>query len=302
VFDEVMTLPEIFERAGCRGFVHATRVDGRREVGLLPDAPVVPASVVKVLVALEAETRMADGRLDPVQRVRVSALPGPVGFSLFQDHVELSVRDLVVIMLTISDNVATDALLDLVGLDAVNATASRLGLDATRLGTNLRDLVDSIAQDAGFDSWKAFQGWVAGEPGPEELSAAQAGIRAAAALRPDAATRTTARDMTRLLQAVWTDRAGPPQACARVRDLMARQVTRNRVAAGFGLGVSVAAKSGGLMGVVRNEVAVVTFPEEPPYAVAVFTRTDGPHVDERAVNAAIGVAAAHAVSDLREAD
>lgn len=297
-----MSLGDIFESAGCRGFVHATRVDGRREVGLLPDEPVVPASVVKVLVALEAETRMADGRLDPVERVRVSATPGPVGFSLFQDHVELSVRDLVVIMLTISDNVATDALLDLVGLESVNATASRLGLYATRLGSNLRDLVDSIAQDAGFDSWKAFQGWVAGDPGPAEMSAAQARIRDAGALHPDAPTRTTARDMTRLLQAIWTDRAGPPDTCGRVRDLMARQLTRNRVAAGFGPGVSVAAKSGGLMGVVRNEVAVVTFPEEPPYAVAVFTRTDRPHVDARPVDAAIGQAAAHAVAALREAD
>jgi len=297
-----MSLPEIFERAGCRGFLHAMTVDGRREVGLLPDDPVVPASVVKVLVALEAETRMADGRLDPVERVEVSAIPGPVGFSLFQDHVELSVRDLVVIMLTISDNVATDALLDLVGLESVNAAATRLGLSDTQVGSNLRDLVDSIAEDAGFESWKAFQGWVAEEPAPDALSAAQVRIWGSRALRTDAATRTTARDMTRLLRAIWTDQAGPPRACARVRELMARQLTRNRVASGFGLGVSVAAKSGGLMGVVRNEVAVVTFPDEPPYAVAVFTRTDRPHVDERIVNAAIGEAAARAVAALRETD
>jgi hypothetical protein len=41
--------------------VHATTLDGTREVGLLQDDPVVPASVIKVLVALEAETALADG-------------------------------------------------------------------------------------------------------------------------------------------------------------------------------------------------------------------------------------------------
>jgi beta-lactamase class A len=124
-------------------------------------------------------------------------------------------------------------------------------------------------------------------------------LRGASALPPDGSTRTTARDMTTLLRAIWTDEAGPAEACARVRWLMARQLTRNRIAGGFGPGVGVAAKSGALMGVVRNEVGVVTPPGEPPYAVAVFTRTDGPGVDERAVDAAIGEAAAFAVAQLR---
>ena len=108
--------------------------------------------------------------------------------------------------------------------------------------------------------------------------------------------------MSRLLEAVWRDEAGPPEACARVRWLMARQLTRNRLASGFGPGVTVAAKSGGLMGVVRNEVGVVTFPGEPPYVVSVFTRAAGPQADERVVNAAIGRAAALAVEELRRPD
>lgn len=53
-------------------------------------------------------------------------------------------------MLTISDNVCTDALLDLVGLESVNATAARLGLGGTVVGSNLRELIDSLARDTGF--------------------------------------------------------------------------------------------------------------------------------------------------------
>jgi beta-lactamase class A len=44
-------------------------------------------------------------------------VPGPAGVSLFEDDVTMSARDLVSAMLTISDNVATDALTDLIGLE-----------------------------------------------------------------------------------------------------------------------------------------------------------------------------------------
>lgn len=64
-----MSLGETFAGARCRGFLHATSLDGADEVGLDPDAAVVPASVIKVLVALEAETRLVDGRIDPGERV-----------------------------------------------------------------------------------------------------------------------------------------------------------------------------------------------------------------------------------------
>ena len=297
-------LAEVFAAAGCRGSVHATTLDGQAEVGLDADEVVVPASVIKVLVALAAETQMADGRLDPARRVRIadpSGVPGPVGMSLFQDAVEVSARDLVVPMLTISDNVATDALLELVGLDDVNRTADRLGLGHTHLGSTLRDLVDSVAVDAGFADWAAFLAWHRTGPSPQELRSAQQRFADAGALRSGSATRTSPRDMTRLLRAIWTDTAGPARACARVRDLMARQVTRHRIAGGFGPGVGVAAKSGALLGVVRNEVGVVAFPDEPPYVLAVFTRADGPWVDERPVNHAVGRAAELAVAQLRSA-
>ncbi len=296
-----MSLAEIFAAAGCTGYVHATTLDGAREVGLAPDHPVVPASVVKVLVALEAERRMADGRLAPHERVLLAEsrrTTGPTGFSLFRDDVEVSVRDLPVLMLTISDNVSTDALLDRIGLDAVNAAAERLGLHDTVLASNLAELVDSLARDTGFADWAAFEAWSDAETDAAALARSDELLRGATALQPGSPTRTTARDMTRLLRVIWSGDAGPAEACARVRWLMTRQVTRERIASGFPPGVAVAAKSGALMGVVRNEVGVVTVPGGPPCAVAVFTRTETPGSDPRAVDAAIGAAAALAVGEL----
>lgn len=169
-----MSLRQTFERAGCRGLLHATSLDGTHEVGLDADAAVVPASVIKVLVALEAETRLTDGRLDPAKRVLVSSdarTTGPVGFS---------------------------------------ATTS-----APTHSSNLRELIDSLARDTGFADWAAFEHWAATETDRAALDAAQARLRGSSA-----------------------------EACARVRWLMARQVTRNRPGLGFGPGVGVATKSG----------------------------------------------------------
>jgi beta-lactamase class A len=302
VFHVDMTAADVLTRAGVHACLHATTLDGRHEVAHGADEPVMPASVFKVLVAVAAETRFADGTLDPRARVRlgpVARTPGPVGLSLLQDEVDLSLRDLVPLMLTVSDNVATDALLAEVGLDAVNALAARLGLDGTRVGCDLRTLIESMAHESGFDSWADLRTWAASVEADDAVVGSR--VSGTAALRPDGPLTTTARDMTRLLQLVWTDRAGPAGACGRVRELMGRQLTRHRLAAGFGPDVRVAAKSGGLVGVVRNEIGVVTYPDGMAFAVAVFTRSDDPGADGRPVDRAIGEAAADAVDELRTA-
>jgi len=86
----------------------------------------------------------------------------------------------------------------------------------------------------------------------------------------------------------------------RVRALMARQVTRHRIASGFRPPVKVAAKSGSLLGVVRNEIGVISYPDGRQYAAAVFTRSQ-PGSDDAAISRAIGTATAQAVTALRQA-
>jgi beta-lactamase class A len=291
---------EIFERAGCEGVLCVQPLGGEAEFGLCPDAPVVSASVVKVQIALEAETWFAQGRLDPREPVTLSVAdrtPGPVGISLFDDDVVLSWRDMVVLMLTISDNHATDTLLRRVGVDALNTTAARLGLTGTVIESDLRTMLDSIGLDLGHPGWKDALAWAAGAS-EDEAARADERLLACRALDPLRGTRTTPRDMVDLLRLIWTDRAAPTAACARVRAVMARQVTRHRIAGGFRPPVRVAAKSGSLVGVIRNEIGVISYPDGRRYAAAVFTRSR-PGSDDAAISAAIGTATAQAVATLR---
>ncbi|MFJ9708827.1 serine hydrolase [Streptomyces sp. NPDC101234] len=73
VDDEIQ---EIFERSGCEGAMLVRSAADGAEFGLRADELVVPASVIKVLVALEAETRFADGSLDPRERVALGGRTG----------------------------------------------------------------------------------------------------------------------------------------------------------------------------------------------------------------------------------
>jgi beta-lactamase class A len=296
-------LAAIFEAAGCDGSVCAQLGDGDREVALAADQPVVAASVIKVLIAVETERGIANGSLDPRQRVRLASVgrtPGPVGFSLYGHEVEVALGDLLVPMLTISDNEATDALIGIVGLSAINQTAIELGLSNTVIVSDYGATIGGIAQAAGFSDWDTMIAWSSsGSPSERERQAVEDKLRAAPQLQPGTATRTTPRDMCQLLREIWADRAAPPESCRRIRRLMSQQLTRNRLAAGFSPPVTVAAKSGGLLGIFRHEVGVIQLPDAwCPIAIFTTARPTGTST-ATATNAAIAKAAALAVSSLR---
>lgn len=296
-------LRSLFEEAGCEATFCAVPLTGDPGLEIGADEPVTPASVIKVLVAQAALNAMTAGALDPTSRVRVAAAgrtPGPVALSLLADDVELSLRDLVPLMLTISDNPATDTLVSAVGLDAVNQLGRDLGLEQTRMTSDLMTMLDAMAREAGFHDYAALASYEPPAPGDASADEIRTRLAATAALDPARGTRTTARDCVLLLRAVWGDRAGPAEACRRLRSVLGQQLTRHRIAAGFGPDVRVAAKSGGLMGVVRNEIGVVQVPDGRAYALAAFTRSDpSQRADARRIDAAIGGAAAYAVELLQ---
>jgi beta-lactamase class A len=290
---------DIFANAGCTGSFLVRCLDDGRQVGLRENELQVIASTVKVLVGVAVETAFVEGTLDPTTPIGIQAstrVPGPVALSLFKDDAVVSLRDLTTLMLTLSDNTATDVLLDAVGLDAVNDLARRLGMSSSYLPTNVRGQVDSIGHDLGFAGMEELLAASASASAEENARLDQL-LMTTAALSPETAIRSTASDMVSLLEQIWSDTAGHPEACARVRNLMSHQLTRQRLASGFGPGIRVAAKSGGLVGVVRNEIGVISYPDGTKYAAAVFTRSR-PGSDSRAIDAAIGAVAHRAVKEL----
>ena len=122
------------------------------------------ASLFKLPLLVEILAEEDRGQLDAEQRLEIRPADWTDGSGVLQARVgeRLTARELTRLMIQESDNIAALVLLDAVGVDSTNATAVRLGLNATRL-------VDHRAGDAGEHSTSAadmaqlFVGLAAGQ-------------------------------------------------------------------------------------------------------------------------------------------
>jgi beta-lactamase class A len=284
----------VFADAGATGWLHAVAVDGTSvdEVNVDGDRPVAIASVYKVPL-LVAMMRIVDrGDLDPTERVTLTPRErtvGPTGISTLMDDVTMSWRDLAAMMMSVSDNAAADAILQRVGIDEVGESLRQLGLTRSRIFGGTADAYDLLHIDTGTTDLAAAMSALEDTDKPIDPRAYD----------PVHASSATAREMTTLLSAVWTDRATSAAGCALIRKLMSSQVRPNRLASGFAFpGVTVAGKTGTL-GALRHEIGVVQYEGEKPYAVAVFTQSARAAAIQPRIDAAIGLAARLAVDHLR---
>jgi len=289
----MQTANELQDRLDLTAYVHAVDLATGAEVGLRADDSVVAASVFKVPVLVEVCRQVAAGEHAATDRIDLPteafAVLGPTGLSVTSDAVSLSLRDLYLSMMSVSDNRATDVVMDLVGRDRINATMVELGLPGTVLEGDCGHLFTQLHEDLGL--------------GPEEtltesdamLSQAVLGTRP---LDPDRSNRTTPSETTRLLSRVWTDDGIPAAACAEARRVLGLQVWPHRLRSGFSDGVTVSGKTGTLAS-VRNEVGVVEFSDGGRYAVAVFLRMARPAGVAPDVDRSIGTLGAAAVAELR---
>ncbi|MFB7055897.1 serine hydrolase [Streptomyces vinaceus] len=287
--DTLRRIAAAFAEAGVSGRLHAVDIDSGTEVDAGADHPVVTASVHKLCLLVALHQHAAAGRLDLTEQVECppgDRTPGPTGLAAMLDPVRMSLRDAAYLMTAVSDNAAADLLLERIGLDAVNEATARLGLTRTRAVHTFRSLFATVREDAGPAGVRALAD-------PQVLARLRA-------LDPARGNRSTPRDMTRLLTAVWRDEAAcTPEHGAAIRRLLGLQVWPHRLAAGFPFDdVHVAGKTGSLP-TVRNEVGVVEYPDGGRYAVAVFTRAASPAATLPAADAVIGTAARIAVDALR---
>jgi beta-lactamase class A len=275
--------------------LHACQIDGDEAVGIGEHDPVVTASVFKVPVALALADAAHGGELDLAEEFTVmpnTGPPSPYGLATFRHPARLSLDELGLLMIGISDNVATDLVLARVGRSAVAELLASLGLKVTAVPQDCREVLDSIREDLGLD-YDDDERTLMAYPLDQ--------IRALRALRPEQTCRTTPEEMTRLLRMIWRDEAAPAQACADVRRWLGLQVWPHRLSSGFtDSDVTISGKTGTLP-TVRNEVGVVEYGDGGGrYAVAVFTSAGDLRPRVPARDHFIGEAATLAVEFLRQ--
>lgn len=100
------------------------------------DERVRTASTIKVAVMIEAFSRVSEGRAkwtDELVLTKAARYGGSGVLPELADGLRLTLRDCVNLMMVVSDNTATNMVLDYLTTDAVNARMNTLGFKDTRL-------------------------------------------------------------------------------------------------------------------------------------------------------------------------
>jgi beta-lactamase class A len=144
------SLPDFAHLPG-RVAVAAWDLDEREPVMCAAERGVPAASTIKVLILVAALREVHEGRwnhdaLVELPKDRVG------GFGVLRELTSvsrMSLRDVLTLMVVMSDNVATNLVIDALGFDAINACAQDLGCTGTRVE---RRLFDDEARQRGLDN------------------------------------------------------------------------------------------------------------------------------------------------------
>jgi beta-lactamase class A len=210
-------------------------LDGSQELFLSADQPFHAASTMKVPVMIELFAQAHEGklRLDdtlPVKNEFHSLLDGSsytldAGDDSDNDVYQAigtswTLRQLCEHMITRSSNLATNLLVEKLGVENIRARIHFLGADGMQV---LRGVEDEKAYKAGMNN------------------------------------TTTARALLILLKAIAENRAGDADSCRQMLDILKRQTFHEAIPAGLPAGMVVAHKTGDLTG-HHHDAAIVYAP------------------------------------------
>jgi beta-lactamase class A len=110
------------------------------------------ASIIKLPILLAALIKAKVGEIDLDQVIKISNKSKVGGSGVIQalsKHASLSIKDLLTLMISVSDNTATNMIIDMIGMDAINDVFNQVGLTNTVLQ---RKMMDFQAIEMGKDN------------------------------------------------------------------------------------------------------------------------------------------------------
>jgi beta-lactamase class A len=244
------------------------------------------ASSYKVPIAVQLLTRVDGGevRLDSLIALAPTDLhPGSGTLTeLFDDPgVVLSLRNLLELMLLISDNTATDVVLRTAGGPSeVTGRMRALGVEGVRVD---RPTVELIGDWVGVEQIPPAQPNTA-RPFGDLFRQVPDSLRAAAARRFNDDPRDTAtpEGMARLLTRLWRREVLRPETSDLLLDIMLRSTTGTGRIRGLLPPETPVSHKTGTIGGTTNDVGIVTLPDSAGHVVTVvFVKGSERPVEER---------------------
>jgi beta-lactamase class A len=221
------------ERNGAIVGVAVVAPSGER-FGHNADRRFVAASTAKIPVMVELYRQIDAGKRALTDRHTLrqeDRAPGSGVILHLHDGIEFTLRDLVYLMISISDNTATNILIDTAGMPQINATMRQLGMAGSALGRKMG---------------------LGRQPGQEENWA-------------------TPNDYAALIGALLENRAASAEACAQMLAMLEQQQNGRRLARYLPQtgGPRWGSKTGSLPGVCNDAGFVMT--DRGPLIMCVFS-------------------------------
>lgn len=255
-----------------RTSIYAKHLPSGRTIEHRADEPMNALSVIKIPVMVLAFRDAEAGRLQLDERYRIRPEDLRRGSGLLQGFspgLEPTFRDLVTQMIVTSDNTATDILIRRLGQERVNELLAELGYRETRLRATTGDLFRGV--------------WVQADPSHATLTDLEVfergfpsdslAARRTFAFEGDSTKwlgRTTAREMSRLLEQIHAGELTSPAHTEEMIRILRRQFYSSRLPQRIASRAAVAHKTGDWPPYAGNDVGII-FAPGGPIVVSVFT-------------------------------
>jgi beta-lactamase class A len=231
------------------------------------------ASVFKVPLLIEMYRQIEQGQIDLNEMVNLKEghkVPGSGILKELEEGLSISVSDLSTLMMIVSDNTATDILLEKVGKDNVNKMLDEFGFKKTRVVVDCRDILfDLVGLNDLPDKRKTLKLY------NETVTIIEA--KGSWSLGIDRNNVTTPVEMTRLLELIVKNEAASVDSCNAILDTMSKcQTGQYRIPKYLpSRDVKIIHKTGSLPG-IRNDVGIVSRVDDAEgYIISCFTKNAG---------------------------
>ncbi len=225
--------------------LYAENLKTGKSVAIDPDVVIQTASTIKLTALSEAGHEIKDGKKhwdDKVLLRKEDQVGGSGVFQFLRAPIELSFEDVLTFMVITSDNTATNLAIDQMGIPAINARISALGLKNTYFYKKV---------------FKPAEG-----PLPDDYKKYGLG-------------KTTAREMAKVIESINNCEIGDPDICKKLLEMLKNQQDRNSIPrytefSDTSETPSAIANKTGALNALRADVGIV-YTKEGPIVISAYT-------------------------------
>lgn len=247
-------------------------LDGRAPLAFQASEYYPTASTMKVALLVTLYEQVLQGRIDLNERIAIEESdlrPGGGVLRTFAPGLAPTVRDLATIMIIVSDNTGTDLVFRLAGIENVNASMRRLGLEGINVVLTAHDILYDLVglSDADIEAMGTTRAIDEFFRRRRESIYNRDTISNSCGLDNDVATPT---DLAQLLAMIANEEILTPEACREIVGILKLQQHRQMIPRLLPKSVETASKAGGVE-TVRADVGIV-YASDGPYAICGMTK------------------------------